>query len=262
METLKQKMELQMEKRKAAEKTVDDLYAWVDELHVELNAAKEVQKAAKKEVKSQQTQLSNARSIASKRLDLLKSLKVKLGEARDDLADESRQREALERMRIIQLEIKRERTIGRRGGAKRWPDHIVLLICELLVNGTHPTAVPANIQTTCAAFTGVEAKELPTENFVRECRVVLQNVNETLSAFRLGNADMWHQLFTDGTSRRQIAFQNLVIALMEEEGADLDPVIVSSCMYVENETSEKCVLSIIETVSNYRHDYLCVYLFG
>ena len=96
METLKQTMELQMEKRKAAEKTIDDLYDWIDELHVELNASKEAQKAAKKEVKSQQTQLSNARSIASKRLDLLKSLKVKLGEARDDLADESRQHEALE----------------------------------------------------------------------------------------------------------------------------------------------------------------------
>jgi len=262
METLKLTMELQMEKRKAAEKTVDDLYDWVDELHVELNTAKEEQKAAKREVKAKQTQLSNVRSIASKRLELLKSLKVKLGEARDDLADESRQREALERMRTIQLEIKRERTIGRRGGAKRWPVHIVLLICELLVNGTHPSAVPANIQTTCASFTGVEAKELPTENFVRECRVVLQNVNETLSAFRLGNADTWHQVFTDGTTRRQIAFQNLVIALMEEEGADLDPVIVSSCMYVENETSEKCVLSIIETVSNYRHNYHCVYIYG
>ena len=147
----------------------------------------------------------------------------------------------------VQLEIKKERPVGRRGGAKRWPVHIVLLICEMLVNGTNPTAVPANIQTSCAAFTGVEAEELPSVNFVRECRVVLQNLNETLSAFRLGNATSWHQAFTDGTTRRQIAFQNLVIALLED--GDLDPVIVSSCMYVENETSEQCVQSIIETVS-------------
>ena len=118
IEKLKQKMELQMERRKAAEKTVDNLYAWVDELHVELNAEKEARKAAKKEVKSQQTQLSNARSIASKRLDLLNNLKLELRKARDDLADESHQREALERMNTIQLEIKRERKVGRRGGAK------------------------------------------------------------------------------------------------------------------------------------------------
>ena len=76
MEKMKQKMELQIEKRKTAEKTVDDLHNWVDELHVELNAEKEAQNVAKKEVKPQQTQLSNPRSIASKRLDLLNSLKL------------------------------------------------------------------------------------------------------------------------------------------------------------------------------------------
>ena len=83
--------------------------------------------------------------------------------------------------------------------------------------------------------------------------MVIQNLNETLSTFLLGNADSWHQFFTDGMIRRQIAFQNLVIALMED--ADLDPVIVLSCLYVENETSERCVQSIIETVSNMSHNF-------
>ena len=84
------------------------------------------------------------------------------------------------------------------------------------MNGTHPSAVPANIQTSCAAFTGVEADELPSVNFVRECRIVLQNLNETLSALLIGSADTWHQFFTEGTARWQIAMQNLVVALMEE----------------------------------------------
>ena len=101
---------------------------------------------------------------------------------------------------------------------------IVLLICEMLVNGTHPSAVPANIQTSCAAFTGVEADELPSVNFVCECRVVLQNLNKTLSALRLGSADTCHQVFIDGTSRRKIAMQNLFVALMED--VHLDAVIV------------------------------------
>ena len=87
---------------------------------------------------------------------------------------------------------------------------------------------------------------------MRQCRVVLQNLNDTLSAFQLGNADSRNQVFTDGTTRRQISFQNLVIALMED--CDLDPVIVSSCMYVENETSVRCLQSIIETVSNMSHN--------
>ena len=239
---------IQVKKRKAVEKTVDDLYEWVDELQAELVDAKVATKLAKGAAKSTQTKLDKEKTVASNRLNLLKSLKVRLDEAKDDLVHESKSRYALERMRTIQIEIKKERPIGRRGGAKQWPVHIVLLICELLVNGTNPSAVPANIQSTCAAFTGVEAEELPSVNFVRECRVVLQNLNETLSAFRLGTDESWHQAFTDGTTRRQIAFQNLVIALMED--GDLDPVIVSSCMFVENETAERCVKSIIETVSH------------
>ena len=65
----------------------------------------------------------------------------------------------------------------------------------MLLDGTRPTAVPANIQSPCDLFTGVEATELPCVNFVHQCRVVLHNINETLSAFRLGNADSWHQVF-------------------------------------------------------------------
>ena len=74
-------------------------------------------------------------------------------------------------------------------------------------------------------------------------------MNETLAALRLGKAESWHQLFTDGTSRRQIAFQNLVIALMEN--GKLDPVIVSSCMVLDDETSENQVKSITDMVSYY-----------
>ena len=103
--------------------------------------------------KSTQTKLDKEKTVASNRLNLLKSLKVRLDKAKDDLVHESKSRYALERMRTIQIEIKKEMPIGRRGGANQWTVHIVLLICELLVNGTNPSAVPANIQSTCAAFT-------------------------------------------------------------------------------------------------------------
>ena len=183
----------------------------------------------------------------------MKSLKTILNVTKNELADDSHARAALERMHTIQIKIKKERPVGRPGGSKRWPVYIVLLICEMLVNDTHPTAVPDNIQSSCALFMGVEATELPCINFMLQCRVVLQNLNENLSAFRLGNADSWHQVFTNGTTCRQIEFQNLVIALMED--GDLDPVIVSSCMYVENETSMRSLQSIIETVSNMSHNF-------
>ena len=54
-------------------------------------------------------------------------------------------------------------------------------------------------------------------------------------------------MFTDGTSRRQIAFQNMVIAPMED--GTLDPVIVLSCMVIKN-ASEMQVKSILDTVSS------------
>ena len=162
---------------------MDELYGWIDELHAELSTAKSTVKAARKDAKAGQVKLNKAKTVASKQLDLLKCLKINLYETKDMLADESHQRAALEQMRTIKLEIKKERPIGRGGSSKQWPVHIVLLICKMLGNGTDPKAVPANIQTPCALFTGVEADELPSVNFVRECRVGLQKLNETLSAF-------------------------------------------------------------------------------
>ena len=157
-------------------------------LHGELLNAKASARTSAKLLKSEKTKVAKLNTVAVRRLVLRNSMKDRFDIVKSDLVEESQQRAALERMRTIQLEIKKERPVGRRGGAKRWPVHIVLLICKILVNGTNPTAVPANIQTSCAAFTGVEAEELPSVNCVCKCQVVLQNLNETLSAFRLGNA--------------------------------------------------------------------------
>ena len=59
---------------------------------------------------------------------------------------------------------------------------------------------------------------------------------ETIAAWKLADADSWRQIFTDAISRRQCAFQALVVGLIDEDGL-LDPVIVSSCIFLENETS-------------------------
>ena len=50
------------------------------------------------------------------------------------------------------------------------------------------------------------------------------------------------------------------------EDGNLDPVIVSSFIYVDNETSVRCLQSIIETVSNMSHNsgvwYIPIYIFA
>ena len=229
------------------ENTIKDLHKWVDELHVEPLDTKASAKISKKHLNSEKTKLAKLNTVTVIRLELLKNMKVRLDKVKSDLLEESQQCAALERMCTIQLEFKKERPVGRRGGAKRWPVHIVRLICEMLVNGTNPQAVPVNIQTACAAFTRVEAEELLSVIFVCECRVVPQNLNESLSMFRLDNSTSGHLMFTAGTTRSQIAFQHPFIALLEN--VDLGPVVVLSCMCVENETSEQCVQSILETVS-------------
>ena len=97
-----------------------------------------------------------------------------------------------------------------------------------------------------ATITGREVNELTCIKFVRQCCVVVQNLNYTLSALRLGDADEWHQIFTDGTSSCQIDFQNLVISVMVY--SKLNTVIVSSCILLEDKTSENKVKYIVNQV--------------
>ena len=137
----------EVENRKEVLQTVADLRQWVDEMYVKLKEAKYAAKVAMKgKLKSY--------SAVEKRLHLLTALRVKLTEVQDNLADESHQMAGLEKMQKLQLEIKRERPVGWQGVSLKWPVHIVLLICELLVNGTPPSAVTDNIQTKSAAMTG------------------------------------------------------------------------------------------------------------
>ena len=169
--------------RKAAEQTVEDMNEWVDELHAEINDQKMVVKASGRESKSANDKLDKVTSIAYTRLALLKDIKLRLAETTYMILYECHQREALERMRTIHLDIKRQRQVGRRGGSGKWTVCIVTLICELLVNGTPPSAVPTKILPVSTALTSTAACELPYVDFVRKFQVVLQNVNETLSAF-------------------------------------------------------------------------------
>ena len=82
--------------------------------------------------------MDKVNSITCTRLALLKDLKLRLAETTYMLLDECQQREALERMHTIHLEIKRESQVGRRGDYGKWPVRIVLFICELLFNGAPP----------------------------------------------------------------------------------------------------------------------------
>ena len=132
-------------RRKAVEHTVEDMHEWVDELNSEINDAKMAVKVLGREEKSANDKLDKVTSIACTRIALLKDIKVILADLTDMLLGECHQQEDLERMCTIHMEIKIERQVGRSGGSGKWTVRIVILICEILVNGTPSSAAPTNI---------------------------------------------------------------------------------------------------------------------
>jgi hypothetical protein len=94
---------------------------------------------------------------------------------------------------------------------------------------------------------GEKPDELPSVNFVRGCRVVVQVIGETVTAIKLGEAETRKQLWTDATTRRQIPFTALIIGILGDEN-DIDPVVVSSCIFMEDERAETQADGIMDKV--------------
>ena len=187
--------------------------------------------------------------MSLKRKDkILNEVLEKNNELRDVIEDESVTEGKNDSTSL--LKVKRESFVGRKGGGHRWPVRVVQLICELLVDGAPPSSIPRIIYTTSSTMTNEEPKDLPSVNFVRGCRIIAQIIGETIAAIKLARSESWEQLFTDGTSRRQVSFQNMIIGLLSNQNDTLHPLYVSSCIFNEDETSEKQVEGMIEKVRN------------
>jgi len=76
---------------------------------------------------------------------------------------------------------------------------------------------------------------------------LIQIIDKTITASKLAYGDNWKQIFFDATTQRQLPFQALIIGLISD--GVLDPVIVSSCIFMEDESAVKEVESIERTVS-------------
>jgi hypothetical protein len=97
--------------------------------------------------------------------------------------------------RSMQKELDDKEAARNNGGGRRWPPWVVQLICELLVTGTPPSAIPQIIQTFCETLLWEKPKELPSVNFVRECRVIVEVIGKTIVAIKLAHAPKWDQLW-------------------------------------------------------------------
>ena len=85
---------------------------------------------------------------------------------------------------------------------------------------------------------------------VAELWWVVDVIGETIVAIKLASADNWKQLWTDATTlRRQIPFTALVIGLLGDEET-IDPVVVSSCIFMKDEKSDTQVDGILEKIGS------------
>ena len=145
--------------------------------------------------------------------------------------------------------------MGRRGGSSqkmRW-EAMADLGCTTYLRTScvwHlPQAIGPSIKIMYETLYGEKTEEEPPSvNFIRQCRVVVEIMGETVTALKLASADSWKQLWTDATTRRQIPFTALIIGLLGDE-EDIDPVIVSSCIFMDDERSETQADGIVDKVS-------------
>ena len=91
-------------------------------------------------------------------------------------------------------------------------------IIQQIVNGSPPSAVNSNLIAHVETFSPLtEIRELPSIWTVFCAQTVLLVIVKTLAVYSMAKAKKWEQLFTDGTSCRQVACQNLIISTEEDE---------------------------------------------
>ena len=233
------------------EEETEVLLGQLDDMHRSLRQAKE-------ESRSQSKSLEVLKHRAAKRLEDRRAVQREMHELKDKLAHlcevRAKEQEILASYEadkaeggFEELELELEFGKGRGGG--RYPLWVAQACIELLLSGTPPSAVPTNIAIMYETLYQKEAKMIPSKQFVRQMRACIEVMGETITALLLSNAsaEQWKQIFFDTTSRRQIPFQTVIIGLMNN--GKIDPIVLSSHIFMADESSETTVDSIFDKVS-------------
>ena len=210
--------------------------------------------------------MSALKTVAANRLQKIKDSNARVDDLKDVLEDTKE--EMAEKLYRAESEIDalkehvlllteenealQERTlklqyheVKKRGKVKTW-DHIVTqLVVEMLAHRTPPSCVAPNILSVAKLLmpNATIIHELPSDRFVRYCRSVLLLMTKTLAAFEIARAQLYQQLFTDGTGRRQTEMQNVVIGILTDGG--YRRVSLDGCVIAEEKTAEAVTASIL-----------------
>ena len=80
---------------------------------------------------------------------------------------------------------------------------------------------------------------------MRECRSTLRVLTGTLAGAEVAKQERVEQLFTDGTKRRQIDLENILIGYFSENG--FRTIVLDSAVIPEEEDSESIRTSLLRT---------------
>ena len=134
-------------------------------------------------------------------------------------------------------------------GTSMWPLYIYELVKEYIVNGAPPSSINGNIIAHIRTFSpSTIIEDFPSIWTIWRTRTVLLIIVQTLAAYWLGKCPKWEQLFTDGTSRRQSSFADLAISIKEDEDDIYTPLLLSSSIYPEDESSETVMRALVDTI--------------
>ena len=93
----------------------------------------------------------------------------------------------------------------------------------------------------------------PTVSFCRDCLTIVQVIGETIAAIKLERAPTWAQLWTNATTWWQIPFTALIIGVLGDGPRDtINPIVVLSCIFMDNKTLETQAAGILGKVRLYR----------
>jgi hypothetical protein len=203
----------------------------------------QLSKICAKTTKEAKKKAAAAEEIASKRLLKYKDATAEINALRDDLEatkdelsffldeafeeilhlreqlqrkqEEADEFEVLAHLAGLELEALSYHTVTKVGNPKTWDPIVTQLVIEMLVHGTPPSSISANILSVCKLlFPGVPIiKELPSVRYVCNCRTVSLHLAKTLAAFEIASQGVFSQLFTDGTTRRQTEFHFRTLSL-------------------------------------------------
>ena len=186
----------------------------LDEMTKKFNHENELKKQANARARASEEREVRAKELAEKRKKERDAACDSQRAWREELHDAEGEIEGLASERsVADLPVvgRERRGVGGGRGNKPWPLWMLHLILEMLIHGTPPAAIPNNILSQDRLTIGRTGQEVPSVTFCRDMRVVLRILTETLAAYQLALQRQWHQLFTDGTSRRQIALETVMM---------------------------------------------------